>query len=170
MPRGVWLGIDRGSVVTGPVTGHRSLSGTLRWVPRVPCCFETIHPERKERMPTLISQPTRIQAAGNKPKLIDEYIGRLNSKTSGVSVAHMRSPQGWVEPGQSPEFDEFTIVLKGMLRVTHKEGTLDVRAGQALIAHAGEWVRYSTPEEGGAEYIAVCLPAFAMETVHRDEG
>jgi mannose-6-phosphate isomerase-like protein (cupin superfamily) len=120
-------------------------------------------------MPTLISQPTRIQAAGNKPKLIDEYIGRVNSKTSGVSVAHMRSPQGWVEPGQSPEFDEFTIVLKGMLRVIYKEGSLDVRAGQAVIAHAGEWVRYLTPEEGGAEYIAVCLPAFAMETVHRDE-
>ncbi len=121
-------------------------------------------------MPTFISQPTRIQAAGNKPKLIDEYIGRVNSKTSGVSVAHMRSPQGWVEPGQSPEFDECTIVLKGMLRVTHKEGSLDVRSGQAVIAHAGEWVRYSTPEDGGAEYIAVCLPAFAMETVHRDEG
>jgi len=121
-------------------------------------------------MPTLISQPTRIQAAGNKPKLIDEYIGRVNSKTSGVSIAHMRSPQGWVEPGQSPEFDEFTIVLKGLLRVTHKEGSLDVRAGQAVIAHAGEWVRYSTPEEGGTEYIAVCLPAFAVETVHRDEG
>ena len=121
-------------------------------------------------MPTLISQPTRIQAAGNKPKLIDEYIGRVNSKTSGVSVAHMRSPQGWVEPGQKPEFDEFTIVLKGMLRVSHKSGVIDVQAGQAVIAHAGEWVRYSTPEEGGAEYIAVCLPAFAMETVHRDEG
>jgi len=121
-------------------------------------------------MPTLISQPTRIQAAGNKPKLIDEYIGRVNSKTSGVSVAHMRSPQGWVEPGQSPEFDEFTIVLKGMLHVTHKEGTLDVHAGQAVVAHAGEWVRYSTPDDGGAEYIAVCLPAFAMETVHRDES
>ena len=121
-------------------------------------------------MPTLISQPTRIQAAGNKPKVIDEYIGRVNSKTPGVSVAHMRSPQGWVEPGQSPEFDEFTIVLKGMLRVTHKEGSLDVQAGQAVIVYAGEWVRYSTPEESGAEYIAVCLPAFAMETVHRDEG
>ncbi len=120
-------------------------------------------------MPTLISQPTRIQAAGTKPKLIDEYIGRVNSKTSGVSVAHMRSPQGWAEPGQSPEFDEFTIVLKGLLRVTHKEGSLDVQAGQAVIAHAGEWVRYSTPEQGGAEYIAVCLPAFAMETVHRDK-
>ena len=121
-------------------------------------------------MPTLISQPTRIQAAGNKPKLIDEYIGRVNSKTSSVSVAHMRSPQGWVEPGQSPEFDEFTIVLKGMLRVSHKTGVIDVQSGQAVIAHAGEWVRYSTPEEGGAEYLAVCLPAFAMETVHRDEG
>jgi mannose-6-phosphate isomerase-like protein (cupin superfamily) len=120
-------------------------------------------------MPTLIAQPTRIQASGNKPKLIDEYVGRVNSKTSAVSVAHMRSPQGWVEPGQSPEFDEFTIVLKGMLRVAHKAGTLDVRAGQAVVARAGEWVRYSTPEDGGAEYIAVCLPAFSMEKVHRDE-
>lgn len=120
-------------------------------------------------MPTLIPQPTRIQAAGNKPKLIDEYIGRVNSKTSAASVAHMRSPQGWVEPGQMPEFQEFTIVLKGMLRVEHKDGVLDVRGGQAVIAHAGEWVRYSTPDEGGAEYIAVCLPAFSMETVHRVE-
>ena len=120
-------------------------------------------------MPTLIPQPTRIQAAGNKPKLIDEYIGRVNSKTSAVSVAHMRSPQGWLEPGQTPEFDEFTIVLKGMLRVEHQGGTLDVNAGQAVVAHAGEWIRYSTPHEGGAEYIAVCLPAFSMETVHRDE-
>ena len=120
-------------------------------------------------MPTLIPQPTRIQAAGNKPKIIDEYIGRVNSKTSAASVAHMRSPQGWLEPGQSPEFDEFTIVLKGTLRVEHKEGVLDVKAGQAVVAHAGEWVRYSTPEDGGAEYIAVCLPAFSMETVHRDE-
>ena len=120
-------------------------------------------------MPTLIPQPTRIQAAGNKPKLIDEYIGRVNSKTSAASVAHMRSPQGWLEPGQTPEFDEFTIVLKGMLRVEHTGGTLDVNAGQAVIAHAGDWVRYSTPQEGGAEYIAVCLPAFSMETVHRDE-
>jgi mannose-6-phosphate isomerase-like protein (cupin superfamily) len=119
-------------------------------------------------MPTLISQPTRIEADGNKPKLIDEYIGRVNSKTSSASVAHMRSPAGWIEPGQTPEFDEFTIVLKGMLRVEHKRGTLDVAAGQAVIAHAGEWVRYSTPQEGGAEYIAVCLPAFSMETVHRD--
>ena len=120
-------------------------------------------------MPTLIPQPTRIEAAGNKPKLIDEYIGRVNSKTSSTSVAHMRSPGGWVEPGQKPEFDEFTIVLKGVLRVEHKDGALDVRAGQAVIAHAGEWVRYSTPEESGAEYIAVCLPAFSMDTVHRDQ-
>jgi ethanolamine utilization protein EutQ len=123
-------------------------------------------------MPTLIPQPTRIQSAGNKPKLIDEYIGRVNSKTSAASVAHMRSPQGWLEPGQTPEFDEFTIVLKGMLRVGYKEdnkeGTLDVHAGQAVMAHAGEWIRYSTPNEGGAEYVAVCLPAFSMDTVHRD--
>jgi len=120
-------------------------------------------------MPTLIPHPTRIQAAGNKPKLIDEYVGRVNSKTSAASVAHMRSPQGWVEPGQMPEFEEFTIVLKGMLRVEHKDGVLDVHGGQAVIAHPGEWVRYSTPDEGGAEYIAVCLPAFSMETVHRVE-
>ena len=119
-------------------------------------------------MPTLISQPTRIQAAGNKPKLIDEYIGRVNTNTSAASVAQMRSPQGWLEPGQTPDFDEFTIVLKGMLRVEHQGGSLDVSAGQAVIAHAGEWVRYSTPNEDGAEYIAVCLPAFSMETVHRD--
>ena len=120
-------------------------------------------------MPTLISQPTRIQSAGNKPKLIDEYVGRVNTRTSAASVAHMRSPQGWLEPGQTPEFDEFTIVLNGLLRVEHQGGTLDVAAGQAVIAQAGEWVRYSTPQEGGAEYIAVCLPAFSMETVHRDE-
>lgn len=119
-------------------------------------------------MPTLITQPTRIEPAGNKPKLIDEYIGRVNSKTSAASVAHMRSPEGWVEPGQTPEFDEFTVVLKGLLRVEHKRGSLDVHAGQAVIAHAGEWVRYSTPAEGGAEYIAVCVPAFSMQTVRRD--
>ena len=120
-------------------------------------------------MPTFIAKPTSIQAAGNKPKLIDEYVGRVNSKTPGVSVAHMRSPQGWAEPGQTPEFEEFTIVLKGTLRITHKGGSFDVRAGQGVIAHKGEWVQYSTPEEGGADYIAVCLPAFSMETVHRDE-
>jgi ethanolamine utilization protein EutQ len=119
-------------------------------------------------MPTLIQHATRITAAGNKPKLIDEYIGRVNSQTSGVSVAHMRSPRGWEEPGQTPEFDEFTIVLKGMVRVRHKGGEIDVTAGQAVVAHRGEWIQYSTPADGGAEYIAVCLPAFSMETVHRD--
>jgi mannose-6-phosphate isomerase-like protein (cupin superfamily) len=119
-------------------------------------------------MPTLVPQATRITAAGNKPKLIDEYIGRVNSHTPGVSVAHMRSPQGWVEPGQTPEFEEFTIVLKGTLRVRHKQEELDVLAGQAVITHRGEWIQYSTPADGGAEYIAVCLPAFSMETVHRD--
>src|SRR3954467_3812429 len=117
-------------------------------------------------MPTLISTPTRIQAAGNKPKLIDEFIGRVNSKESRLSVAQMRSPAGWVEPGQTPQFDEFTIVLKGMLRVTHKTGVLEVRAGQAVIASAAEWVQYSTPQDGGAEYIAICLPAFSPQLVH----
>jgi mannose-6-phosphate isomerase-like protein (cupin superfamily) len=121
-------------------------------------------------MPTLISTPTRIEAAGNKPKLIDEYIGRVNSGHGQVSVAHMRSPGGWMEPGQTPAFEEFTIVLKGMLRVAHRDGTLDVRAGQAVVTHAGEWVRYSTPEPEGAEYIAVCMPAFSPETVNRDAG
>jgi ethanolamine utilization protein EutQ (cupin superfamily) len=119
-------------------------------------------------MPTHIPQPTRIQSAGNKPKVIDEYIGRVNSRTEGASVAHMRSPGGWVEPGQTPEFDEYTVVLRGMLHVEHTGGALEVEAGQAVIAHKGEWVRYSTPREDGAEYIAVCLPAFSMETVHRD--
>lgn len=120
-------------------------------------------------MPTLVAQPTRISAAGTKPKLIDEYIGRVNSKTTDVSVAHMRSPQGWEEPGQTPEFDEFTLVLKGMVRVRHEGGEMDVMAGQAVITHRGEWIQYSTPAEGGAEYIAVCLPAFSMQTVHRDQ-
>lgn len=119
-------------------------------------------------MPTLIPAPTRIEAAGNKPKLIDEYVGRVNSKTEGVSVAHMRSPSGWVEPGQTPEFDEVTVVLRGMIRVEHREGTLDVEAGQAVMTGKGEWVRYSTPGPEGADYIAVCLPAFSPETVHRD--
>jgi len=119
-------------------------------------------------MPTLVAQATRIQAAGTKPKLIDEYIGRVNTKTSSLSVAHMRSPQGWEEPGQAPEFEEFTLVLKGTVRVRYQGGEMDVVAGQAVVAHAGEWVQYSTPLDGGAEYIAVCLPAFSMETVHRD--
>jgi len=119
-------------------------------------------------MPKLIERPTRIEAAGNKPKLIDEYIGRVNSQDARLSVAHMRSPGGWVEPGQRPDFDEMTVVLKGCLRVEHEGGALDVHAGQAVITHKGEWIRYSTPGDEGAEYIAVCLPAFSPDTVHRD--
>jgi len=119
-------------------------------------------------MPRLIAQPTRVTAAGNKPKLIDEYVGRVNSGDSQLSVAHMRSPGGWVEPGQTPEFDEYTLVLRGMLRVTFRAGMLDVRAGQAVAVARGEWVQYSTPEPEGAEYVAVCLPAFGMDVVHRD--
>jgi ethanolamine utilization protein EutQ len=120
-------------------------------------------------MPTFIPQPTRIAAAGNKPKLIDEYVGRVNTKTESLSVAHMRSPAGWKEPGQTPQFDEYTLVLRGLLRVEHRGGALEVAAGQAVIAHAGEWVRYSTPGAEGAEYIAICLPAFSPSTVHRDQ-
>jgi mannose-6-phosphate isomerase-like protein (cupin superfamily) len=119
-------------------------------------------------MPTIIEAPAVVEAAGNKPKIIEEYVGRVNSATAAVSVARMRSPGGWIEPGQTPEFDEFTIVLRGTLNVTTHEGTFEVREGQAVITRGGEWVRYSTPGEDGAEYIAVCLPAFSMETVHRD--
>jgi mannose-6-phosphate isomerase-like protein (cupin superfamily) len=119
-------------------------------------------------MPTLIQRPTVIAAAGNKPKTIEEYAGRVNSGHASVSVARMVSPEGWVEPGQRPEFEEVTVVLRGMLRVEHEAGALDVRAGQAVVAHPGEWIRYSSPEPGGAEYVAVCLPAFSPGTVHRD--
>ncbi|HUI26493.1 MAG TPA: cupin [Candidatus Kryptonia bacterium] len=120
-------------------------------------------------MPTHIKSATRIQAAGNPPKLIDEYVGRVNSKTAAVSIAHMRSPSGWSEPFQRPAFQECTIVLKGMVRVEHDEGAIDVRAGEAIIAQPGERVRYSTPLAEGAEYIAVCLPAFSPDTVHRED-
>ena len=119
-------------------------------------------------MPTLIASPSVVEAAGNKPKIIEEFIGRVSSKTEALSVARMQSPSGWVEPGQAPEFDEYTVVLRGSLRVTTRDGVVDVHAGQAVIAHAGEWVQYSTPGPDGAEYIAVCLPAFSMESVHRD--
>jgi mannose-6-phosphate isomerase-like protein (cupin superfamily) len=119
-------------------------------------------------MATLVPTPSTIQAAGNKPKIIEEFIGRVNTRTAATSIARMQSPAGWVEPGQKPEFDEFTVVLKGMLRVKTATETLDVRAGQAVIAHRGEWVQYSSPEADGAEYIAVCLPAFSPDTVHRD--
>lgn len=118
-------------------------------------------------MPEAIQNPSRVQAAGTKPKLIEEYVGRVNTGEERVSVAHMRSPAGWVEPGQRPDFDEYTVVLEGFLRVEHEDGSLDVQAGQAVLARGGEWVRYSTPE--GASYIAVCLPAFAPGSVHRDE-
>ena len=116
-----------------------------------------------------INKPTIIEAAGNKPKLIEEYIGRVNSKTDDISIARMKSPQGWVEPGQKPEFNEYTLVLKGILKIETKKETLTVKTGEAVIVEAGEWIRYSTPEENGAEYIAVCLPAFSPDTVHRDE-
>jgi mannose-6-phosphate isomerase-like protein (cupin superfamily) len=119
-------------------------------------------------MPTLIPQPTVIEAAGNKPKVIQEFIGRVNSRTESISVARMISPGGWIEPGQTPEFEEYTVVLRGTLRVASKTGVIDVRAGQAVVTHAGEWVRYSTPDNEGAEYVAVCLPAFSPATVHRD--
>jgi mannose-6-phosphate isomerase-like protein (cupin superfamily) len=119
-------------------------------------------------MPTRIPSPTIIQAAGNKPKCIEEFVGRVNSKTEGVSIARMTSPSGWVEPKQTPAFDEYTLVLNGMLRVESRSGTIDVAAGQATIAHKGEWIRYSTPGPDGAQYIAVCLPAFSPDTVHRD--
>ena len=127
-------------------------------------------------MPTLIEKPTRIQAAGNMPKLIDEYVGRVNTPPVSsaenaaprLSVAHLRSPAGWVEPGQTPEFEEYTLVLRGRLRVRHKGGTFDVAAGQAVISQPGEWIQYSTPDEA-TEYIAICVPAFSPQTVHRDD-
>ena len=119
-------------------------------------------------MTTLIPAPKVIAAAGNKPKRIEEFVGRVNSKTAAVSVARMQSPSGWVEPGQTPEFDEYTVVLRGSLRVTSKQGSIDVQAGQGVITHKGEWVQYSTPGPEGAEYLAVCLPAFSPDSVHRD--
>jgi ethanolamine utilization protein EutQ (cupin superfamily) len=119
-------------------------------------------------MPELINTPSKVEAAGTKPKTIEEYVGRVNSGEERVSVARMRSPEGWVEPGQRPEFDEYTLVLEGCLRVEHSDGVLDVREGQAVLARGGEWVRYSTPEPGGAAYVAVCLPAFSPQIVHRD--
>lgn len=119
-------------------------------------------------MPTFITAPTVVPAVGSKPKRIEEFVGRVNSGTAALSIARMNSPEGWVEPGQAPAFDEYTLVLAGCLRVESAAGAQDVAAGQAVITHAGEWVRYSTPHAGGAEYIAVCLPAFSPDTVHRD--
>ena len=121
-------------------------------------------------MPQLIESPSRLEAAGTKPKLIDEFVGRVNTADERLSIARMQSPEGWVEPGQRPEFDEYTLVIDGALRVEHESGALDVRSGQAVLVRAGEWVRYSTPEPAGAHYVAVCLPAFSPATVHRDEA
>lgn len=131
---------------------------------KVPIIFK-----KEKFMPVVINSPSIIKAAGNKPKIIEEYFGRVNSKTEAISVARMKSPGGWVEPGQTPEFDEYTIVLKGTLRVTSIEGFNDVKEGQAVLVNKGEWIRYSTPEDSGAEYVAICLPAFSPESVHRDE-
>jgi len=119
-------------------------------------------------MPIIIKNSTRIKASGNKPKIIDEFIGRVNSATEGLSIAKMKSPAGWEEPGQTPEFDEYTIVLNGMLRVETKDEIFDIQAGEGIITHKGEWIKYSTPTREGAEYIAVCVPAFSPETVNRD--
>jgi mannose-6-phosphate isomerase-like protein (cupin superfamily) len=119
-------------------------------------------------MPTLVKGPAVVKAAGNKPKKIEEYIGRVNTRTTDLSIARMISPPGWAEPGQTPEFDEYTVVLKGTLRVESREGTLDVEAGEAIMTRRGEWVRYSTPGPEGAEYIAVCRPAFSPDSAHRD--
>ena len=120
-------------------------------------------------MPVHVKAPSIVKAAGNKPKVIEEYFGRVNSGTEAVSIARMKSPGGWVEPGQTPEFDEYTVVLHGTLRVTTGEGSIDIEAGQGVHVRGGEWVQYSTPAAGGAEYVAVCLPAFSMDTVHRDD-
>jgi ethanolamine utilization protein EutQ (cupin superfamily) len=119
-------------------------------------------------MPTLIAQPSRVEAAGNVPKLIDEYVGQVNTREPRISIAHMRSPAGWVEPGQTPDFDEYTVVLGGVLRIEHRGGMIEARAGQAVLVRRGEWVRYSTPGAAGAEYVAVCLPAFSLDAAHRD--
>jgi mannose-6-phosphate isomerase-like protein (cupin superfamily) len=119
-------------------------------------------------MPTHIKNPSRITAAGNQPKVIDEFIGRVNTNSHDISIAQMQSPSGWIEPGQTPEFSEYTVVLKGLLRVTTHAGTIDVTAGQAVITHPGEWIQYSTPSSEGAEYIAICVPAFSGDTVRRD--
>jgi mannose-6-phosphate isomerase-like protein (cupin superfamily) len=121
-------------------------------------------------MPTLITEPSVVQAAGNKPKRIEEFVGRVNTESKTLSIARMISPAGWEEPGQRPEFDEYTVVLKGLLRITTPTESIDVKAGQAIICHHGEWVRYSTPTEAGAEYLAICLPAYSPDTVNRDRS
>lgn len=119
-------------------------------------------------MPTLVQTPSIVKAAGNKPKIIEEFIGRVNSGDEQISIARMQSPEGWEEPGQTPEFDEYTFVLKGQIHVEYKDGSFDVHEGEIMVANKGEWVKYSTPEPGGAEYIAICTPAFSSKIVHRD--
>ena len=136
---------------------------------QIVCWVSEPCPSYEETMPKLIDSPIRIPAAGNKPKLIDEHVGRVTTQQSNLSIAHMRSPEGWVEPGQRPEFHEYTLVLRGTIVAEHEGGRLEVNAGQTLVTAPGEWVRYSTPYDGGAEYIAVCLPAFSPEGVNRDE-
>lgn len=164
--RAVFWGMvgDRVTGVAGAGIGTRALAGA-RPAPSPSSGADVLD---FAAMPTFISQPTVIEAAGNKPKVIQEFVGRVNTKTAAVSVARMISPGGWEEPRQTPEFDEYTVVLRGTLRVESAAGTFEVRAGQGIICHAGEWVRYGTPDEGGAEYVAVCLPAFSPGTVHRE--
>jgi mannose-6-phosphate isomerase-like protein (cupin superfamily) len=120
-------------------------------------------------MPQFIEAPSIIKAAGNKPKIIEEYFGRVNSKTEDISIARMKSPEGWVEPGQTPEFDEYTLVVRGTLKVASVSGEIILNEGQAILVHAGEWVQYGSPQPGGAEYVAICMPAFSPGIVHRDE-
>ena len=120
-------------------------------------------------MPQFIESPSIIKAAGNKPKIIEEYFGRVNSANEKISIARMKSPEGWVEPGQTPEFDEYTLVVRGSLKVTSKNGEIILKEGQAVLIYSGEWVQYSSPEPGGAEYVAICIPAFSPDSVHRDE-
>lgn len=131
--------------------------------------LHNLRKEYNQSMPVLIEKPSIIEATGNKPKIIKEFIGRVNSNTREISIAKMKSPPGWIEPGQRPEFDEYTLVLKGLLRVETQDGYIDVKEGMAIIVKKNEWIRYSTPTDEGAEYVAVCLPAFSPETVHRNE-
>jgi len=158
-----------GAVELGPVVRHAP-AGPVRFGPRTEAGRGASTPAAYSScVPEIIESPSRVEAAGTKPKLIDEFVGRVNTGEERLSVARMQSPEGWEEPGQRPDFDEYTLVIDGALRVEHEGGTIDVRAGQAVLVRAGEWVRYATPEAGGAHYVAICLPAFSPDTVHRDE-
>jgi mannose-6-phosphate isomerase-like protein (cupin superfamily) len=166
------LRTDRCGITPRPEFGPLTVSRTAFSINPLGSVIVGIRRDRPVRetktMPVLIPEPTRVEAAGNKPKLIDEFVGWVNSGHNELSIARMRSPGGWVEPGQTPEFDEYTLVLSGLLRVEHRDGVIDVAAGQAVVVHRGEWVRYSTPDPSGAEYIAICLPAFTLPAAHRD--